>query len=65
MSVSYRPSVTVAYVAKQLAFPADEKCVDWLTAFEGFVYTEAGATLAVPTTTAMLDCKNSAAAVNF
>lgn len=65
-SFSYRPSVPVAFVAQQLAFPADggDKCVEWLAGFEGLVYApEAGSTkqVAVPTKTALLDCKNSAA----
>lgn len=65
--ISYRPHVTVAFIAKQLAFAEEDKCVEWLTGFEGLVYTaEAGGkAMAVPTITALLDCKNSAAAVNF
>lgn len=67
-SFSYRPNVTVAFIARLLAFPTEDKCVEWLTAFEGLAYTEAGASakqMTVPTKTAFLDCKNSAAAVNF
>lgn len=59
--------MTVAFIAEQLAFPVEEKCVEWLTGIEGLTYTEAGAaagrTMAVPTKTAMLDCKTSAAVV--
>lgn len=62
---SYRPNVTVAYVASQLAFPTTDKCVEWLAALEGLLYAEEGAksTTTAPSTTATLDCKNSAAAI--
>lgn len=67
---SYRPNVTVAFVAKQLAFPIEDKCVEWLTGIEGLTYVEASgstaaaaASMAVPTKTASLDCKTSSAVV--
>lgn len=51
----------------QLAFASEEKCLEWLTGLEGLVYTEAAGgaaaaaagTMAVPTKTALLDCKSS------
>lgn len=70
LAFSYRPSVTVAFVIAQLAFASEEKCLEWLTGLEGLVYTEAGVgtgggaaaaaarTMAVPTKTALLDCKS-------
>ena len=57
--------MTVAFVAEQLAFVEQDKCVEWLTGLEGPVYVEAGTAraLTAPTVTALLDCKSSA--VNF
>lgn len=62
---SYRPNVTVAFVQDQLAFADAAKCVEWLTGIEGMAYVESGSgcTTTLPTATALIDCKNSTAAI--